>query len=121
MSKQSALILDILNNSSTHLSAIEVFEQARKVISNISLGTVYRNLKALVLKNKIRKLSLSGDRDVYVNLKKPHDYLVCQKCGKVFDLQVKNMNKILSKATKKQFLDYNLTVYFICDDCKKEL
>ena len=68
MSKQSKLILDILENSSTYLSAIEIFQKAREVISNISLGTVYRNLKVLVLKNKIRKLSLNGDKDVFANL-----------------------------------------------------
>ena len=121
MSKQSKLILDILENSSTYLSAIEIFQKAREVISNISLGTVYRNLKVLVLKNKIRKLSLNGDKDVFANLKNSHDYLVCKNCGKAFDLHIKKIHKVFSKATKKQFIDYNLTVFFICDDCKKKL
>ena len=45
--KQRNVILDIINNSYDHLDAYGVYEEARKKIPNISLGTVYRNLKAL--------------------------------------------------------------------------
>ena len=53
---QRNLILDITNNSCEHLTAEEVYEITRKSISNISLGTVYRNLNILVELQKIRKI-----------------------------------------------------------------
>ena len=55
---QRNLILDITNNSCEHLTAEEVYEIARKSISNISLGTVYRNLNILVELQKIRKIKM---------------------------------------------------------------
>ena len=54
--KQSALILNIINESSDHLTASMIYEKARCIIPNISLGTVYRNLNSLYDANKIRKV-----------------------------------------------------------------
>lgn len=45
--KQRECILDIINNSYDHLNAYQVYDKAREIISNISLGTVYRNLSWL--------------------------------------------------------------------------
>jgi Fur family ferric uptake transcriptional regulator/Fur family peroxide stress response transcriptional regulator len=45
--KQKKVILDIINNSNNHLDAYQIYDEARKQISNISLGTVYRNLGGL--------------------------------------------------------------------------
>ena len=39
--KQRECILDIINNSYDHLNAYQVYDKAREIISNISLGTVY--------------------------------------------------------------------------------
>jgi len=45
--KQRAVILDILKKGGYHPTAEAIYHEARKVIPNISLGTVYRNLNFL--------------------------------------------------------------------------
>ena len=55
--KQKELILNIINNNYNHLSADEIYKKCQKTISNISLGTVYRNLNNLVKEQKIKRLS----------------------------------------------------------------
>ena len=47
-SKQREAILRILQNTDIHPTADWIYEQVRKVIPNISLGTVYRNFNALI-------------------------------------------------------------------------
>ena len=56
--KQRECILDIINNSYDHLNAYQVYDKAREIISNISLGTVYRNLSWLCDNDKIRFLDM---------------------------------------------------------------
>ena len=41
------LILDLMQKSPRHLTADEIFAQARREMPNIARGTVYRNLKLM--------------------------------------------------------------------------
>ena len=79
---QRNLILDIINNSCNHLTAEKVHEIARKSISNISLGTVYRNLNILVELQKIRKIKTFDGKDHYDKLHIKHNHFICLKCNK---------------------------------------
>ena len=74
--KQRDLILNIINNSYNHLTAEEVYEIARKEISNISLGTVYRNLIVLTNLRKIRKIKTFDAKDHYDRMHK-HNHFIC--------------------------------------------
>ena len=48
MTRQRALILDIMREKSPqHLTADELFNEARLRIPHIARGTVYRNLKMM--------------------------------------------------------------------------
>ena len=82
-SPQRELILDILHATKAHPSAAIVYEEARKKMPNISLGTVYRNLEKLsqegIIENFIFKDISHFDGD-----KTPHPHFCCKVCGKVF-------------------------------------
>ena len=65
--KQKQLILQIINNSTNHLNAFEVYEEARKSMPNISLGTVYRNLNMLVEEKNARRLKATNGIDRFDN------------------------------------------------------
>ena len=62
-SKQREQILNIINNSYDHPTAYMVYEEVRKDIPNISLGTVYRNLNSLCINKQIRRLAIPNDND----------------------------------------------------------
>ena len=47
MTRQRALILEILQHSPKHLTADEIFAIAREKMPGIARGTVYRNLKLM--------------------------------------------------------------------------
>ena len=115
--KQSSLVLDIINKSYTHPTAYDVYLECMKVIPNISLGTVYRNLNKLVSKRLIQRFELKDnivryDKDIC------HDHFVCIKCSKVIDLdriditydEMIDGNKVL-----------NARIFYdgICCDCLK--
>ena len=112
--RQKNLIFEIVNNSYDHFNAYQIYELARKEISNISLGTVYRNLSSLVEDNKIRKIKVSGvdrfDRD------DRHAHFICSECGNIIDV----FDNILSSdkyIDGNLVIDYDVKLKGICKKC----
>ena len=63
-----------------------VYDQVRKEIPNISMGTVYRNLKLLAQAGQIRELEIPGSLSRFDGNKHNHYHFRCEKCGRLFDL-----------------------------------
>ena len=120
-SKQREQILNIVNNSFEHPTAYMVYEQVKKEIPNISLGTVYRNLNSLCENKLIRKLYISTGNDRFDKLDS-HFHLQCVNCHTVIDLNDDLLNKF-DKTIKDNFdfevLSNDLVFSGICHDCKE--
>ncbi|MDE6952421.1 MAG: transcriptional repressor [Erysipelotrichales bacterium] len=85
-SRQRETIYEILKNDCTHPNVDDIYMQVKKVIPDISLGTVYRNLNLLASQNKILKLDI-GDGAIHFDARiTPHYHLVCDKCGVIEDI-----------------------------------
>lgn len=113
--KQRDCILDIINNSYDHLNAYQVYDKARVIIPNISLGTVYRNLSWLCDNDKIRFFLVDGifryDR------KDIHDHFICTKCGNVIDIPRKK--NITEDVDGNLVVDYEIKYRGICNKCQE--
>ncbi len=85
--RQRTLILEILRAGRVHLSAEEVFLQARKKIPSVSLGTVYRNLNFLRHKGLVREVRSGETGTTRFEAARPaHGHFHCRGCGKVRDI-----------------------------------
>jgi len=78
---QRRIILQVLADSSRHLSAEEIADHVRKIESSISVATVYRNINLLVETGIVSKLDLH-DGPARYELNQGHNHhLVCLSCG----------------------------------------
>ena len=84
-SRQRETILQVLHSTDTHPTASAVYNEVRKVIPNISLGTVYRNLAALSEEGVILSLSVGDGYEHFDGNSAPHAHLHCKRCGKIYD------------------------------------
>lgn len=123
-SRQRECILSFLKTRHDHPTADTIYEQVRKEIPNISLGTVYRNLALLTERGEIIKLSLDGVCDRYDATTTPHFHFQCNCCGGVSDMSIPDS---VAKAFHKINDDYSGIIegytsffYGICPDCTKE-
>ncbi len=119
MTKQKKLILQILRNTDTHPTADWIYEQAKKEIPDISLGTVYRNLKVLKDMGEILELNYGSTYSRYDGVSTNHYHFVCKQCGKIYDLDVgisisdENIEKLIGG-----YIEYHrLEFYGICKHC----
>lgn len=116
--KQKNLVLEVINNSYNHLSANEVYNACRNIISNISLGTVYRNLNYLVENNLIKRIKMNDNIDRYDRLDN-HIHFICNKCNKIFDIYDYSL-KINENLKGKKVLGSKIVLEGICEECQKK-
>lgn len=85
-SKQRELIINIIKNRCDHPTADMIYNSAREMEPNISLGTVYRNLKLLADEGEIITLETVDKRLHYDGDLSNHSHFICEDCGKIVDL-----------------------------------
>ena len=86
MTKQRAVILEVLRNTLTHPTADEIYGMVRLKMPRISLGTIYRNLDLLVGSGEVRCLNQVGSQKRFDGNMSAHHHVRCTFCGKVGDV-----------------------------------
>ncbi len=121
MTKQRKTILEVLKRTDSHPTADWIYEEVKKDIPNISLGTVYRNLNLLAEKGKIDVINYANDQSHYDGNTENHYHFRCNNCGNVYDLDLnlfeKEIDKIVDNNTKFEVDTHRLEFYGICPHC----
>ncbi|HNG97050.1 MAG TPA: transcriptional repressor [Candidatus Absconditabacterales bacterium] len=60
----------------------------KSVLNLVGLGTIYRNLTALVKEGVLMKTHGLGDKILYEVSKPPHGHLFCQYTGMIMDVDI---------------------------------
>ena len=120
MTKQRAVILEVIRSDMCHHTADEIFALAKERLPGISRATVYNNLKTLEAAKLIRRITGDALSDRYDNSYIPHGHLICEECGKVTDFDLCNFDKQLSDAIGSDFSSYELKVRYVCDECRSQ-
>lgn len=84
-SHQRETIMNLIHSTDVHPTADWIYMQARILIPNISLGTVYRNLNQLEEDNLIATI-FDGNVTRFDSNMESHDHLKCKICGSLTDL-----------------------------------
>jgi Fur family transcriptional regulator, stress-responsive regulator len=82
------------DSSNAHLSAEEVFEQARVQLPELSRATVYNALGELAEAGLLGMVEGPGPRRFDANVT-PHHHFRCQRCHELHDVQLENVEVIL--------------------------
>ncbi len=119
--RQKQAILEVLKNTTSHPTADWVYRQVRKEIPNISLGTVYRNLRQLSQNGEITELVLCSCLSRFDARTDNHYHLRCETCGGVFDVDEplnSELDKIAARRTGFRVLYHRLEFYGLCLECQ---
>jgi Fe2+ or Zn2+ uptake regulation protein len=120
MTKQRQMILSIIRNTDCHPTADWVYQEARKEIPGISLGTVYRNLQLLVKEQEILELTSIGKFSRFDGNTDPHYHFICTGCGGVKDMKMKALNILneeVQAAAPGKIEGHRLEFLGMCNDC----
>ena len=87
-SRQRNIIRQVVSNRYDHPTATVIYEAARLQDSNISLGTVYRNLSQMAQRGEIVKINSPDGVDRFDWQCHPHSHFFCKSCGALSDFDV---------------------------------
>jgi Fur family peroxide stress response transcriptional regulator len=120
-SKQKEAILRVLRGTTSHPSADWVYEQVKREIPKISLGTVYRNLKLLKQEGEILELDLASTLSRFDGNSQDHYHFRCEQCGRIFDVDEPVDEEIDDRVAKKtgfKVSHHRLEFRGLCKDCQ---
>ncbi|WP_457638204.1 manganese-dependent transcriptional regulator PerR [Oceanithermus sp.] len=124
LTRQRKAVLDVVQKARNHPDAAWIYQEVRKVVPSISLGTVYRTLDALVEEGKIIQLARAGEATRYDANPTPHHHLICERCGEIVDLELELPN-LLDKAREAfpdlRFHDVQIEFHGLCARCSQAL
>lgn len=119
---QKTLVLASVRKLRNHATADEVYQDVRKDYPNISKGTVYRNLNDLDEEGKIKKRAFLGSVDRYDHITSDHYHIVCERCGKAFDVDMdymKDLEQSIKDTHGFKFLGHDIVFRGICPECEE--
>ena len=82
-SQQRERIYQTVAASCGHPTAQMVYDALRREMPQLSLGTVYRNLRQLAREGRLRELD--GPTARYDSVLRPHSHIRCLRCGALAD------------------------------------
>ena len=118
---QRDTVLKVVEASCDHPSAETIYTRCREIMPEISLGTVYRNLKVLVELGKIREVSILNAGDRYDKTVGLHAHFRCKRCGCVLDVpatDLETLEKGVESKTGFQIDGTEVLFVGVCDKCR---
>lgn len=124
-SRQRESIKNYLLTTNEHPSADTVYRHVKEEFPNISLGTVYRNLKLLTEIGEVLKISSPDSVDRFDGFVQPHNHFYCTCCRRILDLdldmeEIDRLNQAAAKNFYGQIESSNTIFYGICENCLKQ-
>ncbi|MEW6048309.1 MAG: transcriptional repressor [Bacillota bacterium] len=121
--KQREVILRVLRSTKTHPTADWVYQEVRKELPNISLGTVYRNLKILTASGEALELSYGSSYSRFDGTASNHYHFVCERCGRIEDVPTpvdEELNRSIERLMGVKVRQHRLEFYGLCSNCQAE-
>ena len=119
-SKQRELIRQTVCDSQDHLTAGEIYAEVRKVMPNISLGTVYRNLNTMVEAGMLSMLFYDS-KEFFEAPKERHSHVVCLECGAIYDVDLPLfgwLDDMIRQQCGFEVTHRELLAHGICRECQ---
>ena len=120
MTTQRKAIMEYLAISNSHPTADEIFNSLTKKLPNITITTIYNNLKCLKKLGIINELTFGQASSRYEWATSLHYHVVCLSCGKLHDFNYPTLTEVEKKKKKKTgytITRHHFEIYGNCSDC----
>lgn len=121
MSRQKEVIYNLVASTMSHPTADWVYQKARRKMPRISLGTVYRNLKALSNEGRLLEITTSRGPSRYDANISRHSHLKCVRCEVLVDVPETDIDFVPRSSQTRRFKVFEYRVEFLglCPDCQE--
>lgn len=102
-SKKREAIYNALAHTHEHPSAEWLYQQLKPEYPDLSLATVYRNLKELVSQGEAIVVGTLEGKERFDACHHPHAHLLCRGCGCVLDIELDRELDLRCRDTESEY------------------
>lgn len=121
---QRQAILEYLIESMTHPTADEIYKALSDRFPNMSVATVYNNLRVFKDIGIVSELTFGDASSRYdANIEHSHYHVICKSCGKIVDFEYPSLAEVEREAaahTGFRVEDHRLEIYGTCQECESK-
>ena len=115
---QRYAVMAFLMEHARHPTAAEIFEAVNRADPRSSRATTYNNLRDLVQAGLLREVAVEGRAARFDAKGMRHHHFICDRCGKVEDMEWYNVPKPASGSLGKRILrECELIFRGLCMKC----
>ena len=122
ITSQRQEIIRYLVETHDHPTADEIYQALADKVTDVSVATVYNNLRLFTEKGIVTELKFGDDASRFDFSEKPHYHASCVRCGKIQDFYYPGLEDVemaASRLTGYKINKHRLEVYGLCPDCQK--
>lgn len=124
MTPQRHAILAYLLNTMNHPTADEIYKAIADNFPNMSVATVYNNLRLFRESGLVRELTYGDTSSRFDANITEHYHVICSECNKMVDFEYPDLQaveQIAFKRTGFQIDSHRMEIYGRCEECQKKL
>ncbi|SEQ47920.1 peroxide-responsive transcriptional repressor PerR [Piscibacillus halophilus] len=121
---QRHAVLEYLMQTMTHPTADDIYKALEGKFPNMSVATVYNNLRVFQEIGLVRELTYGDSSSRFDCNTTEHYHVICDSCGKIVDFHYPSLDEVEQLA--EQVTGFNVSrhrmeVYGKCEDCQEKL
>jgi Fe2+ or Zn2+ uptake regulation protein len=121
VTRQREAILELLRGTTSHPTAMQIFDQVRGDLPHITLATVYRNLAVLEELGLVQQLEAGTASAHFDAVVKEHCHVRCLGCGRVDDVHIadpENLDESAHVASGYTITGHHIVFDGYCQTCR---
>ncbi|UJL48187.1 peroxide-responsive transcriptional repressor PerR [Virgibacillus sp. NKC19-16] len=118
---QRHAVLEYLLKSAIHPTADEIYKALEGKFPNMSVATVYNNLRVLRKTGLVRELPYGDSSSRFDSNTTEHYHIICDECGKIVDFHYPVLDEVESLAEQVTGFDvshHRMEIYGKCEACQ---
>ncbi|MBF0706957.1 MULTISPECIES: peroxide-responsive transcriptional repressor PerR [Bacillales] len=119
---QRHAILEHLIQSMSHPTADEIYKSLEGKFPNMSVATVYNNLRVFKEIGLVKELTYGDASSRFDCVTTDHYHIICDDCGKIVDFHYPGLDEVETLAeqvTGFRVGDHRMEIYGKCPDCQQ--
>lgn len=124
MTPQRHAILEFLYESMTHPTADEIYKALEGRFPNMSVATVYNNLRVFKEAGIVKELTYGDSSSRFDCVTTDHYHVICESCNKIVDFHYPGLNEVETLAehvTGFKVNNHRMEIYGTCSDCQQNV
>ncbi|TGA96487.1 peroxide-responsive transcriptional repressor PerR [Sporolactobacillus shoreae] len=120
---QRHAILEYLVVCESHPTADEIYKALEHKFPNMSVATVYNNLRVFKKTGLVKELTYGDASSRFDFSNKQHYHIICTHCGKIVDFFYPGLDEVEDLAAQVTGFTVNshrLEVYGLCPECQNK-